>query len=142
MAWQTPKTNWGVDPVGPGDFNRIEGNIKYLKEQADNIVSIYEPSDDVVIEALPRQSGTVRNFRVLNPGRYRITGELNYSGGVSVNDQELTWDYTGSAYRAFSIDLFYGVPAWGQINILARRFQGDAVSFRNIRIRGKATISL
>ncbi len=32
MAWQTPKTNWGVDPVGPGDFNRIEGNIKALAD--------------------------------------------------------------------------------------------------------------
>ena len=32
MAWQTPKTNWGVDPVGPGDLNRIEGNIKALAD--------------------------------------------------------------------------------------------------------------
>ena len=37
MAWQTPKTNWGVEPVGPGDFNRIEGNAEYLKVQTDTI---------------------------------------------------------------------------------------------------------
>ena len=39
MAWQTPKTNWGEDPVGPGDLNRVEGNTKYLKEQTDNLVN-------------------------------------------------------------------------------------------------------
>ena len=37
MAWQTPKTNWGVEPVGVGDFNRIEGNTKYLKGQTDGL---------------------------------------------------------------------------------------------------------
>lgn len=29
--WQTPKTNWAPpDPVGPSDFNRIEGNTAHL----------------------------------------------------------------------------------------------------------------
>lgn len=32
MAWQTPKTNWGVDVVGSIDFNRIEGNILILHQ--------------------------------------------------------------------------------------------------------------
>lgn len=33
MAWAAPKTNWAVgDLVSNSDFNRIEGNIEYLKD--------------------------------------------------------------------------------------------------------------
>ena len=33
MAWQNPKTDWAVNPKNPvpEDFNRIEGNIDFLK---------------------------------------------------------------------------------------------------------------
>jgi hypothetical protein len=33
MAWQTPKTDWATNPKNPKseDFNRIEGNIEFLK---------------------------------------------------------------------------------------------------------------
>jgi hypothetical protein len=35
MAWQTPKTNWDTHPkaIEPEDLNRIEGNIKVVREQ-------------------------------------------------------------------------------------------------------------
>lgn len=35
MAWQTPKTDWITNPIKPRsqDFNRIEGNIAYLKDE-------------------------------------------------------------------------------------------------------------
>lgn len=33
MEWQTPKTNWQAnDSLTALDFDRIEGNIQYLKE--------------------------------------------------------------------------------------------------------------
>ena len=33
MAWQTPKTNWQANDIPTAlDFDRIEGNIQYLKE--------------------------------------------------------------------------------------------------------------
>lgn len=33
--WQTPKTDWQASGIpGPGDFNRIEGNILYLRDSA------------------------------------------------------------------------------------------------------------
>ena len=36
MPWQPPKTNWtSADVVGPGDFNRIEGNTLHLSDRAD-----------------------------------------------------------------------------------------------------------
>lgn len=39
MAWETPKTNWGqAGQTVPGaeDFNRIEGNTQYLKDEIDS----------------------------------------------------------------------------------------------------------
>ena len=37
MAWQTPKTNWqAADAPLPDDFNRIEGNTQYLKDEIDS----------------------------------------------------------------------------------------------------------
>lgn len=33
MAWITPVTTWIPSPVGNEDFNRIEGNTKYLREE-------------------------------------------------------------------------------------------------------------
>ena len=37
MAWQDPKANWAVEPPGASDFNRIEGNTEYLKQQQDGM---------------------------------------------------------------------------------------------------------
>jgi hypothetical protein len=31
MSWVAPKTNWGVDVVSSGDFNRIENNTLHLR---------------------------------------------------------------------------------------------------------------
>lgn len=38
MAWQTPKTDWITNPIKPRsqDFNRIEGNIAFLKQEIEN----------------------------------------------------------------------------------------------------------
>ena len=42
MAWQTPKTNWGQSgqtvPAAT-DFNRIEGNTQYLKDEIDSLAT-------------------------------------------------------------------------------------------------------
>lgn len=37
MAWQTPKTDWVTNPENPKpeDFNRIEGNIEFLKNDVE-----------------------------------------------------------------------------------------------------------
>lgn len=35
MAWITPKTNWvATDYFNPEDYNRITGNIQYIKQKA------------------------------------------------------------------------------------------------------------
>jgi len=35
MTWQNPKTDWVTNPKNPiaEDFNRIEGNIDFLKQE-------------------------------------------------------------------------------------------------------------
>ncbi|NLX72051.1 MAG: hypothetical protein GXY94_01935 [Bacteroidales bacterium] len=43
MAWQTPKTNWGQPGQtvpGATDFNRIEGNTQYLKDEIDTRMQV------------------------------------------------------------------------------------------------------
>jgi hypothetical protein len=47
MAWQNPKTDWAVNPKNPvpEDFNRIEGNIDFLK-------SDIETKKGVIVDAL------------------------------------------------------------------------------------------
>jgi len=37
MEWQTPKTNWATGDIPVADdFNRIEGNTQYLKDEIDS----------------------------------------------------------------------------------------------------------
>jgi len=75
MAWQTPKTNWGK----PGqtvpaatDFNRIEGNTQYLKDEIDSRVATQDSGSwtaslygtDTNNNQYPIGSGTGRWVRV------------------------------------------------------------------------------
>lgn len=47
MAWQNPKTDWAVNPKNPvpEDFNRIEGNIDFLKQDI-------ETKKGIIVDAL------------------------------------------------------------------------------------------
>lgn len=47
MTWQNPKTDWVANPKNPmaEDFNRIEGNIAFLKEEI-------ETKKGVIVEAI------------------------------------------------------------------------------------------
>ena len=54
MAWQNPKTDWkaGDVPAAP-DFNRIEGNTQYIKDELDAHVGeseIHKTSDVIRTE--------------------------------------------------------------------------------------------
>jgi hypothetical protein len=50
MSWIAPKVDWGVDSPGTGDFNRIEGDINYLKNDAHNILK-YEANTVFIVPA-------------------------------------------------------------------------------------------
>lgn len=113
--WIPPKTKWLVEDVpGLGDFERIEGNAEYLKEQTDGLkngsikagdaklingLPIYArivPSDTVILSAPAdrRAQGhdetVVKRFRLKYPGVYRVKAQMH--GG-------------GSSYTAYA--LFY-----------------------------------
>ncbi len=43
MAWLEPKTNWrSTDYINVEDFNRIRGNIEYLKQKSDKLYVDYD----------------------------------------------------------------------------------------------------
>lgn len=53
MSWLTPKTDWTVNPKAPGpaDFNRIEGNIDFLKTDIETKKgAIVDALDDVGVD--------------------------------------------------------------------------------------------
>ena len=89
--WQTPKTDWGVEPFGPGDFNRMEGNIKVVGDWmsiAKGSEKYILPSDDVIMSApTTRYSKTtsyggryewtkLKRFKVKYEGLYRVEFEM------------------------------------------------------------------
>lgn len=69
MSWTTPKTNWAVDPVAAGDFNRIEGNIAVL--HAGNGQNSLQTAVGAVNLSLP--NATDETFKVEMTGTEQIT---------------------------------------------------------------------
>lgn len=59
MAWITPKTNWiASDGVDSADFNRIEGNIKFIADNpTGTLLRLGEGSRNVAIGAVTTDSG-------------------------------------------------------------------------------------
>ncbi len=58
MAWETPKTDWAANPKSPvgEDFNRIEGNIAFLKDDIatkfSNVQTEIETKKGVIVDAM------------------------------------------------------------------------------------------
>jgi len=92
MAWQTPKTDWVANPIKPRsqDFNRIEGNIAYLKDEI-------ETKKGAIVDALNtmNQSATIENSYQELANKIKdiskdanasvsqvLTGRTFYQGGV------------------------------------------------------------
>jgi hypothetical protein len=70
-GWQNPKTNWAAaDAPGPGDFNRVEGNINAIYAGARTV-------DPALAGAA--NTGTLRQFLSWIAGRIKaITGAVNW----------------------------------------------------------------
>ena len=110
MAWQTPKTDWVTNPENPKpeDFNRIEGNIEFLKNDV-------EAKKDLIATALsdmnqPAQItetylelatkirniskdataavGDVEKSKTFYAGGSKKTGTLELTGNAAVGDVE------------------------------------------------------
>ena len=87
--WQTPKTNWSAeDGVMNTDFNRIEGNIQYLKDQEVNLSAYMVAAPYTVyvsVNGSTSGDGTVSNpYRYLNQAIAAIPKNL---GGHTVSIQ-------------------------------------------------------
>ena len=118
-GWRTPKTDWkGLDNapdapewdnVGASDLNRIEGNIKALKDRIDAglfaCVSPYAydgtPETNVIL-SLPTQRQVtgfdhrlVKKFYLRLPGRYRIQYDARLSQKVGSLGWGIRIDSTG-----------------------------------------------
>ena len=64
--WQTPKTNWGQPGQtvpGVDDFNRIEGNTQYLKDEIDSRLPKTGGTMTGILTAQSNTSYTVRQVR-------------------------------------------------------------------------------
>lgn len=114
MAWQTPKTDYIPATVpGAGDFNRIEGNIQWLKGDVAKGGYFIMPSNAVIMTANAERtvattmdddnnswsnSAIVKKFWLKYDGIYRVTFELRTSASVRVSASALGQSAMGRSY--------------------------------------------
>ncbi len=108
MAWQNPKTDWAVNPKNPvpEDFNRIEGNIDFLKQDietkkgliVDAINDMNQPAQ--VTDTHAQLASKIRNIskdataavgdvekgKTFYAGGQKITGTLELTGNATAAD--------------------------------------------------------
>ena len=87
MAWQTPKTNWGQPgqtvPVAT-DFNRIEGNTQYLKDEINSRCVTMGRENDIYVAKI----GSLFEFTPL---------EANYGGDIYAMATDDAYVYVGGS---------------------------------------------
>ena len=110
MAWQTPKTDWVTNPENPKpeDFNRIEGNIEFLKNDveakkdliATALSDMNQPAQitDTYLELATKirniskdataAVGDVEKGKTFYAGGSKKTGTLELTGNAAVGDVE------------------------------------------------------
>ncbi len=108
MAWQTPKTDWVTNPKNPKpeDFNRIEGNIEFLKNDveakkdliATALSDMNQPAQitDTYLELATKirniskdataAVGDVEKGKTFYAGGSKKTGTLELTGNAAVGD--------------------------------------------------------
>ena len=108
MAWQTPKTDWVTNPKNPKpeDFNRIEGNIEFLKNDieakkdliATALSDMNQPAQitDTYLELATKirniskdataAVGDVEKGKTFYAGGSKKTGTLELTGDAAVGD--------------------------------------------------------
>ena len=127
MAWQTPKTDYNSLYIpGPGDFNRIEGNEQWLKDEIAKDGLFVLPSDTVILQAnvererhVTEEAKIVKKFWLKHAGIYRVYFELYSDAGMtpcivssaffSVNAPSV------NSWRTYNVDIF--LPP-GQLEIV------------------------
>jgi len=169
-GWITPKTDWkGLDNapdapewdvVGASDLNRIEGNIKALKDRIDaGLFAYVVPSDNVIISSSKGKRITAsvntiaKEFEVKYVGTYRITfyawqepQEVNYPRGGSVRTSTgsqvgftIPANHTGPGSHALkTVEITTRLPG-ERIGIYANGRYGP-VWIQGVRVRGTPVV--
>ncbi|MFZ5816307.1 MAG: hypothetical protein ACOY93_13585 [Bacillota bacterium] len=88
-GWQEPKTNWQAnDPVGPGDLNRVEGNIGAVETGARTLDPFLAGAAD---------TGTLRQILSWLAGRIlAITGTTNWYEAPAATIATIWAKFSGS----------------------------------------------
>lgn len=93
MAWQTPKTDWVVNPKNPvpEDFNRIEGNIDFLKSDIEtkkgtivnalNTVGLETELTDTHAQIANKIVAANQGTKIYTPGTANITIPKGFHSG-------------------------------------------------------------
>lgn len=105
MAWTNPKMDWDSNPKNPvaEDFNRIEGNLDYLKNDIEtkkgavvdalNSIGIATLISDTYVQIAAKIIGAEKKGVVITPGTSDQAipkGIYNTGGGKVVGDTDLT----------------------------------------------------
>jgi len=93
MAWQNPKTDWAVNPKNPvaEDFNRIEGNIAFLKDDIEtkkgaivnalNTVGLETQLTDTHAQIANKILAANQGTKIYTPGTANITIPKGFHSG-------------------------------------------------------------
>lgn len=110
MAWQTPKTDWITNPIKPRsqDFNRIEGNIAYLKDEIETKKgAIVDALNAIDQPASMDDSYTELANKILNLNRRR------WASGTISNNPNSNLTVTGLSFKPSTImihNLYFSNP--------------------------------
>ena len=93
MAWQEPKTDWQANPKNPmaEDFNRIEGNVDFLKTDIEtkkgaivdalNTVGLASELADTHATLASRITGSNQGTKIITPGTTNQTIAKGFHNG-------------------------------------------------------------
>lgn len=161
MVWQEPKTDWNTNPKNPRgeDFNRIEGNIEFLKQDIEtkkalivdalNAVGISTLSDETYTEIANKIIAAEKKGVVVIPG---TTNKLIPKGiyddeGYVAGDPDLVSSNIKSGANIFGVqgnsnvvDTSAGDATAEHILSGKKAYVGGALVTGSIPNRGGATI--
>lgn len=118
MAWQTPKTDWAVNPKNPvpEDFNRIEGNIDFLKSDIEtkkgaivnalNTVGLETQLTDTHAQIASKITAANQGTKIYTPGTANITIPKGFHSGQGYvkGDANLKAENIGKGRTIFGVN--------------------------------------
>lgn len=122
MAWQNPKTDWVTNPKNPiaEDFNRIEGNIDFLKQEIEtkkgaivdalNEVGISADLTDTHAQLAGKITSANQGTKIITPStaNQAIPKGFHSGQGYVIGDPDLIEDNIRHGKNIFNIVGTYG----------------------------------